>query len=283
MSSNFSHCADVVRAFDRDRYLATLFAPAERRDALYALYAFNCEIERVREAAREPMPGEIRLQWWREVLEGGRESEATAHPVAAALRETIGRFKLDASRLVALIDAHTFDLYDELFATLDDLDNHAALTEAVVLGAAAKILGAEGFAVDTLVRHAGIGFAITRQLVRLPPQAARRKIYIPREVLDRHAVTPANIFAREDTDRLKVSLAELRRHARRQLQAASMEAGDVPISISPALLPLATVAPQLRRMDRRGYEPFAPDVLSPLRRQWLIWRASRDPKRIFAV
>ena len=281
--TNFSHCAEVVRTLDRDRYLATLFAPAARRDALYALYAFNCEIERVREAAREPMPGEIRLQWWREVLEGGRESEAAAHPVAAALQETIGRYKLDASRLVALVDAHTFDLYDELFATLDDLDNHAALTEAVVFSAAAKILGAEGFAVDTLVRHAGIGFAISRQLVRLPLQAARRKIYIPREVLERHAVTPESIFAREDTEQLKASLAELRRHARRQLQAAAMEAGEVPISISPALLPLATVVPQLRRMERRGYEPFAPDVLSPLRRQWLIWRASRDPKRIFVV
>jgi phytoene synthase len=281
--SNFSHCADVVRALDRDRYLATLFAPAERRNALYALYAFNCEIERVREAAREPMPGEIRLQWWREVLEGGRESEAAAHPVAAALRETIGRYKLDASRLVALVDAHTFDLYDELFGTLDDLDNHAALTEAVVLGAAAKILGAESFAVDTLVRHAGIGSTLARHLVRLPLQAVRRKIYIPREVLERHAVTPESVFAREETEGLKASLAEIRRHARRQLQAAAMEAGDVSVSMSPALLPLATVGLQLRRMDRRGYEPFAPDVLSPLRRQWLIWQASRDPKRIFAI
>jgi phytoene synthase len=49
------------------------------------------------------------------------------------------------------------------------------------------------------------------------------------------------------------------------------------------LLPIASVGPQLRRMERRGYEPFAPDVLSPLRRQWLIWRASRDATRIFAV
>ena len=65
-----------MREADRDRYLASLFAPAGPRDALFALYAFNVEIARVRELAREPMPGEIRLQWWREVLAGERESEA---------------------------------------------------------------------------------------------------------------------------------------------------------------------------------------------------------------
>ena len=67
-----SHCEQLVREADKDRFLATLFAPAAQRPALFALYAFNAEIARVRDIAREPMPGEIRLQWWREVVEGGR-------------------------------------------------------------------------------------------------------------------------------------------------------------------------------------------------------------------
>ena len=90
IASNFRHCIDLVRAHDRDRYLATLFAPEAHRDALYALYAFNVEIARVREAAREPMPGEIRLQWWREAVSGERESEAAAHPVSSALLTATG-------------------------------------------------------------------------------------------------------------------------------------------------------------------------------------------------
>ena len=283
MTDNFSHCAELVRTHDRDRYLATLFAPAQHRNALFALYAFNTEISRVRDAAREPMPGEIRLQWWREAVSGDRDSEAAAHPVASALRETMARYRIDADRLVALIDAHTFDLYDEPFASLDHLDNHGALTEGIVLGTAAKFLGVDGFAVDAIARHGGIALTIARSLVLLPQHAGRRQIYIPREVLERNAVTPESRFAGQDSDRLKAALAEMRRHARRQLQAASFEAGEVPIALSPALLPLAIIGPQLRRMDRRGYEPFAPDALSPLRRQWLIWRASRDGTRIFAV
>jgi phytoene synthase len=281
MDSSF--CAALVHAQDRDRYHATLFAPAAKRDALFALYAFNCEIARVREAAREPMPGEIRLQWWREVLLGERDGEAAAHPVAAALRETLARYRLDRDRLIALVDAHGFDLYDEPFATLDDFDNYAALTEGVVFGTAAQILGGEGMAVTALVRHAGIAATAARSLTMLPLYASRRQIYIPREVMDRHALIPESIPARQESDALHAALAEMRRHARRQLQAASLEAGEVAASIGPALLPVATVGPQLRRMERRGYQPFAPDVLSPLRRQWLIWRASRDPKRIFAM
>src|ERR1700761_6571667 len=112
MQDAFAHCAELVRTADRDRYIATLFAPADRRDALFALYAFNAEIARVRDVAREPMPGEIRLQWWREVVIGERSGEAAANPVGAALLATIQRYNLAIDPFCALIEAHRFDLYD---------------------------------------------------------------------------------------------------------------------------------------------------------------------------
>jgi phytoene synthase len=76
MLDPFAHCEHIVRAADKDRFLATLFAPANRRGALFALYAFNVEVARVREVAREPMAGEIRLQWWRDALERPGSGEA---------------------------------------------------------------------------------------------------------------------------------------------------------------------------------------------------------------
>src|SRR3954452_17343605 len=96
MDSAYLHCEQLVRVADKDRFLATLFAPAEKRGPLFALYAFDLEIAGIRERAREPMPGEIRLQWWRDVLSGERGGEAKAHPVAAALTATIARFALPA-------------------------------------------------------------------------------------------------------------------------------------------------------------------------------------------
>ena len=144
MQANFEYCAALVREADRDRYLATLFAPAERRDALFALYAFNVELARVRDLAREPMPGEIRLQWWREMLAGERDGEAAAHPVAAALRETLARYGFVAGPLLELLDARSFDLYDEPMATMDELELYAIRTHSPLLAMAAGILGQAG-------------------------------------------------------------------------------------------------------------------------------------------
>src|SRR5689334_4682741 len=63
-----SAAAAIVRRHDRDRYQTALFAPADRRETLFALYAFNYEVARVRETVTQPMLGQIRLQWWREVI-----------------------------------------------------------------------------------------------------------------------------------------------------------------------------------------------------------------------
>ena len=57
-------CAELVRAHDFTRYASTLFVPAAQRRALLALYAFNVEISRVHVQVSQPLPGEMRLQWW---------------------------------------------------------------------------------------------------------------------------------------------------------------------------------------------------------------------------
>ena len=80
MDENYRHCEALVRAADKDRFLATLFAPADKRGPLFALYAFNAEITSVRERAREPMPGEIRLQWWRDVHQWRADGRGSRQP-----------------------------------------------------------------------------------------------------------------------------------------------------------------------------------------------------------
>jgi phytoene synthase len=281
MQADFDHCATLVRDADRDRYLATLFAPAKQRDALNALYAFNIEIARVREKAREPMPGEIRLQWWREALAGEREGEAAAHPVAAALRETLARYNIAGDRLIALIDAHAFDLYDEPMATLADLEYYAGKTQGALFAMAAEIVGRPGAAEAALTRHAGIAYSIAGILRALPVHAARRQLFLPLELLERHGVNREAIFARQAGAPLRATLGELRHHARRHLAAARAELEVAPPKILPALLPAATVGPALRRMEQRGYAPFEVDQMPGWRRQWWLWRAARDPGRIF--
>src|SRR5262249_57436747 len=93
MQDAFAHCEGLLRAADKDRFLTALFAPAACRDALFALYAFNLEIARVREVVREPVAGGIPLQWGSDVLGGAGPGEGAAHPVAAALLATIAHHR----------------------------------------------------------------------------------------------------------------------------------------------------------------------------------------------
>ena len=281
MQTNFEHCAALVRDADRDRYLATLFAPAERRDALYALYAFNVEIARVRDLAREPIPGEIRLQWWREALSGEREGEAAAHPVAAALRETLTRYGFVATPLLELIDERTFDLYDEPMTTIGALELYAIRTQSPIFAMAAGILGAGVMPGELFTLDASVAFTIGTILRGFGRHAARRQLYVPQEILDRHEVRAADIFAERESVPLRAALAEMRAIARSHLAAAQEKLKLASAEILPAFLPVALVSPQLRRLERPDYRPFAPQPLSPLRRQWLLWRAARDPRRIF--
>src|SRR6185369_2100747 len=161
MREPFAYCSDYLRETDRDRYLATLFAPADRREVLFALYAFAAEIDRVRDLAREPMPGEIRLQWWREVVSGERAGEAAANPIAAALTETITQFALPPQRLIDLIEARAFDLYDDPMPTFVALEGYARHTSAAMFDLAAMICGAKA---EYAAERAGIAYGIVSLL-----------------------------------------------------------------------------------------------------------------------
>ncbi len=187
MQDAFAHCEALVRAADKDRFLATLFAPAEHRHGLFALYAFNIEVSRVREVVREPLSGEIRLQWWSEVLGGEGRGEVAANPVAAALAAAMTRYALPRERLAALLEARRFDLYDEPMATLAALDGYAEGTASNLIALAAQILnGGRDAGIGALAHHAGLAYAIAGLLKALPTHAARGQLYVPVELLQRH-------------------------------------------------------------------------------------------------
>jgi phytoene synthase len=283
MSNNADYCADLVRQADRDRWLAALFAPTEHRNGLFSLYAFNIEISRVRDLAREPMPGEIRLQWWREVLSGERQGEGEANPVSAALLETLRRYGFVAAPLLELIDAHTFDLYDEPTGTVDSLELYGIRTQSPLLAMAAGMLNPGAALPDNFTLDASIAAAMMKALIDLPKNASRRQLYVPLDILEKHKVDIEDVFAGQATPALREALAEMRALVRDHLAKARATLSSAPPQILPAFLPLALIASTLRLMDRADYDPFRFLPLAQWRRQWLLWCAARNPKRITAV
>ena len=275
MADAFAYCETLVRAGDKDRWLASLFAPADRRAHLHALYAFNLEIARVRDVAREPIAGEIRLQWWREALAGTRPGEAAANPVAAALLETVARNRLPVQTFLDLIEARAFDLYNDPMPTLEAFAGYGRRTASGLTELVAQVLAADHDITEAAV-PAGVAYATTGLLRAFALHASRGQIYLPADVLARHGAELSDVLAGRTTGPVRAALAELRGFAREHLDLFAARRRALPTAAAPAFLPVALVPGYLHRMERRDYDPFKTPVDVPhWRRQWILWRAAR--------
>ncbi|MCW5697766.1 MAG: phytoene/squalene synthase family protein [Bauldia sp.] len=271
----YAAAADIVRQHDRDRYLADLFAPEAARKHLFALHAFDVETARIRYAVSEPMLGEIRLQWWRDVLTG--KGEGGGHPVAAALLETIRTFGLPLAAFDALLAARVFDLYADPMPSLADLEGYAGETTSALIQLGALVLaGGSDPGSAEAAGHAGVAILLARLIARLPEDARRRQMFLPKALFLAHGVEVEQVYDRTAGPGLVAALGELRAIARRHVAAAEAAMTALPRSVGPAFLPLALVEPELQRQERHAARPLQP--LTPLpgwRRQLTLWRAAR--------
>ncbi|WP_131193862.1 phytoene/squalene synthase family protein [Lichenihabitans psoromatis] len=275
LAEHYVHCEAHVRAGDRDFWLAMLFAPAAKRPHLYAVRAFLLEIAQVRERVTEPLAGELRLQWWRDAIEGEARGDIASHPVAAALLDTIQTCRLPREVLTDLIEAHRFDLYDDPMSTLHDWENYCEQTAAGPIQVLAIILtGKQEPGGIGAASHAGVALSVIGQLADLSRH--RTPVYLPADLLARHKLKPADIEAGHATKQIEQMLADMRGIARLHLDALRNQASTIEPAALPAYLLTSLVEPTLRLSERKGRDPFTEPLLLPRwKRQWIMWRASR--------
>ncbi|WP_217568685.1 phytoene/squalene synthase family protein [Mesorhizobium sp. GbtcB19] len=264
---------NAVRAADHDRYLSALYAPADRRDALLALYAFNAEIAGVRDRIHEPLPGEVRLQWWRDVIMADGDAE-TGHPTADALRATIAANKLPKTAFDNMLEARIFDLYDDPMPSRTDLEGYCGETAAALIQLAAMMLdpvAAPGFA--ELAGRAGCAQAITGLLLLLPLHRRRGQCFVPADILAAAGTTPEEFIKGEGGAGAERAAGAMIALAREHLGAFEKGAPALPVSLRPAFLPLALTRAYLDKMETTHWSPLGRTAtLSTLRRHWLLLR-----------
>jgi len=173
MSDPFEACAAAVRKHDPDRYFSALFAPAGKRPFLFALYAFNHELAHIGESVHEPMIGEIRLQWWREALDGARAGKPRNHVVVRAMAATFAAIALPDNLFDAMIDARQFDLMTGTLGDDAKRDAYLDATSGNLMRLAALMLGA-GNRHHELAREAGIAYGLSGLLRNQARRPARR-------------------------------------------------------------------------------------------------------------
>ena len=262
-AERLSPVAALVRRHDRDRFQTALFAPASSREALFALYAFNYEIARVRETVTQPVLGQIRLAWWREVIAAAYEAGAVRrHPVAEAVSAVIRARDLTRAHFDRLIDAREGDFAEDPPASLAALEAYAEDTASRLVCLALEALGVREEAASDAARHVGIAFALSGLMRALPQRAAAGRSLVPADVAARAGLGAGSPPA-PGLPGLPTAVGELAAVAAAHLQAARALRQRVPRAALPALLPAVIAERSLLRLARAGYDPFAPTLARP--------------------
>ena len=270
--------AELVRTHDFARYASTLFMPAPQRRALWALYAFNVEISRVREQVSQPLPGEVRLQWWTDMLAGAGHGGVEGNPVAAELLSAIRDWRLPVEPLSRLIEEHHFDLYNDPMPTMAALEGYINGTSSALFSLGARIAGWQSDETEHLARHAGLAQGMAQVLAAFPLDASRRQLFVPLQLLEGNGSDQEQVFAGKLTPKLRAALDQLIGEAQTHLKTALALLTSAPPQARPVFLPLALVGRNLQRMSRADNDPFVPQVTSRFRTLWTLWRASRSPE-----
>jgi len=270
-----SYSAAQVRRDDNDRYLTALHAPAARREALFALYAFNIEIAKTRETVSEPMIGQIRLQWWREAIDeayaGKVRDHAVLHPLAAAIEA----YDLSRGHFVALIDAREFDLTDEPPQTLDALIEYVRQSSSTLMHLALEILGARNGAAHDAAEPIGIAWGLTGLLRAAAFHARAKRQYLPEALMREAGADHADLFDLRGSPALAAVAREIAEEAHRQLSAGRAHHRDIPRAAISALLPAVLADLYLKGLAQYDHDLFAgPVEISQPRRQIRLLRSA---------
>lgn len=238
-----------LRAHDRDRYFATLLLAPPERDALTALYAFNADIASVRDRAREPAAGEIRLQWWADALAGNGHGAVRDNPLADALLDAVANFGLPVPALTRMIEARRFDLYQDPMPDLPTFEGYAGATASALFQLGAMILnGGKPVETGDAAGHLGVAQALIGHLRAFGYSASQGRIFLPWSVLGAIGVTEREVLGGVMSEGLAAGLAQLADIADDHLRKAEGAIGALPRPLRPVFAPIAVLRLQYRRL-----------------------------------
>ncbi len=269
-----SPAGTAARRHDPERFLAALTAPADRREAIFAVLALEHEIARTREVVSEAMLGEIRLQWWDDAIAAIEEGRAPPHSeIGPALRDTIITGGVSAATLHGMIAARRRDLDDEPPSSLDELAEYARSTGGAVARATAEALDCDEASRQAAV-EVGTAWALVGILRALPFRAQHHQVFLPADLMGEASLSPHDVAAGHARGRLEpiiravAGLAEDRIAAARRARPGRRAL--------PVLLPARLARAHLRRLARAGHDPFAgslqlADGWRALRIAWGAW------------
>ncbi|MGH7055794.1 MAG: presqualene diphosphate synthase HpnD [Stellaceae bacterium] len=179
---------DHVAAAGTSFYWAMRLLPRARRDGMYAIYAFCREVDDIADDERPAAAKLAALAAWREEI-AALYAGLPHRPVARALQPAVAQYGLRREDFLAIIDGMEMDAGTDIQAPdLAMLDLYCARVASAVGHLSVHVFGDAGENAHAVAEALGRALQLTNILRDLDEDARRNRLYLPRELLDRHGI-----------------------------------------------------------------------------------------------
>lgn len=194
LDRDYERCAEITRRSSSNFYYAFMLLAPERRQALYAVYAFCRFVDDIADdaAVREPA---LMLARWREELDRVYGGEPT-RPVSRALADAVRRFTIPREYFEEVIAGVEMDLTRKRYRTFDELRLYCYRVASAVGLICIEVFGYTNPAARVYAEKLGIAFQLTNILRDVSEDALRGRIYLPLEDLEKMGVSEEEILNR---------------------------------------------------------------------------------------
>jgi phytoene synthase len=272
LAESYAFCRNVDRTRAKNFYYSFVLLPREQRNAMCAIYAFMRYCD---DLSDEPGASLEPLERWRCALVDALAGKFDAYPAWPAFYDTIERHRIPHEYFFEVIEGVKSDLEPRRFATFDELYRYCYQVASVVGLTIIHVFGFDSAEALPLAEKCGVAFQLTNILRDIGEDAARGRIYLPKEELERFGVSAADLAAARRTD----AIVRLMQFQAARARAYYDESGPLIDLVDkrsrPGLRALITIYSRLlERIVERNYDVFSRRVsLSPAEKCWIAARA----------
>ncbi|MFT6582049.1 MAG: phytoene synthase [Alphaproteobacteria bacterium] len=265
----------MVQAEDSDRFLTVLFAPANARDALFALYAFNLEIAKIHESVREPMIAEIRFQWWRDAISGIYEGQSSRHPVVMALKDIVEYYNLPREMFEKVLEARAVDISLHRPKTYTEFTEIAGSISIPLMTLALNVLGVNKDELAGDISTGATAWGLTELLRKAPHHLRSRRNYLPTEMITEFGVIERDLSELRPSANTSNLIRHISEDAASRANIARRTLSSIDRKGFSPLLCIPLARQYTRRFARFDFDPFHPEFSksAPLRGWNLAYRS----------
>ncbi|KAL6051692.1 NADH dehydrogenase (ubiquinone) complex I, assembly factor 6 [Balamuthia mandrillaris] len=262
--ANQQFCLDRVKRLDYEHYLSIFFLPKQARSANMAIRAFNAETAVIPDAVKDKNAASMRLHWWKETINACLKGAPTNNPVIEELyRTTQTGTKLSYSWFKRTLDKRLSDLASgSVIHSMTAMESFAEDTASSLLYLSLESLDVRNIQADHAASHIGKAVGITRLLRGTPYHFQRGETYLPLDLLAKKGIVQNDLYRGEIPAAITDVVYEVACVAKAHLTHARQLRPNVPQQAIPALLPALIAEDYLQRLEKTGFNPFDPSLLS---------------------